>query len=679
MRKIFNLTLAIILVITFASPSVSNAETKLDLIVSKDSINYDESFVFEVKNKDGIDKDKVEEIIVDAKELGIEKEFKLDLDLLATSLSVSQEISPGEKTISMIVKNKDGTDQKFDYKVKVEDKESKGFSWDEAIIYFMLTDRFNNGDPTNDDPHGINYDKDHLESYHGGDFKGIIDKLDYLKELGINTIWITPIVDNIEWNLMNGKGTQYGYHGYWAKDFTKIDEHLGDVETFKELLDQAHDRGIKIMVDVVINHTGYGLKESDNSTNIPNYPTQEDRERFKGMLRTNPKAGDLITGELAGLPDFKTEEDNVRKQVIAWQKAWIENTKTEKGNTIDYFRVDTVKHLDKKTLLDFKNEIIKTKPDFRMIGEFFDGNAFMNGQLLHPSLMDSVLDFDFKKVAKAYTIGNFRSAEKQLLTRNKKINNYWTTGHFLSSHDEDGFLAVRLSGDEGLFKIASSLQLTAKGQPVIYYGEEIGMSGKAAGDFSKGEFGENRYDFDWSKVENNHMLDHYKKLLAIRNSYTNIFTDGTRESLVFDKKQGISVFERALDQEGIIVSLNIKDEEASYNLTSKLKEGEVLKDLYTDKEYTVGKGGQVTINVPGKDEGGTSIIYLEQAEVKAEIVEAPERNQEKDESKEGVKADKEDKKAEEKERKINPITPYILLVSGILLVLLAIFYKKKTK
>ena len=147
-----------------------------------------------------------------------------------------------------------------------------------------MTDRFNDGDPTNNDPNGENYGERDPGEYYGGDFQGIIDKLDYLDELGINTIWISPIVDNINFGLDTPTEEDikyYAYHGYWAKNFEVIEEHFGDLETFKKLIDAAHDRGIKIMVDVVLNHTGYGLKESDAGsgsgiTNILQLKTEPD-------------------------------------------------------------------------------------------------------------------------------------------------------------------------------------------------------------------------------------------------------------------------------------------------------------------------------------------------------------------------------------------------------------------
>ena len=244
--------------------------------------------------------------------------------------------------------------------------ESKNVPWDEEIIYMVMTDRFFDGDPNNNNPENIegSFDKDHLEAYHGGDIKGLIDKVPYLKDLGITTLWITPIVKNINTNMMADKGgKQYGYHGYWASDFTKIDPHLGTEEDLKNLIDILHENGIKLMVDVVINHSGYGTKNIGN---------------FAGMHREESQAGD-VQSELAGLPDFLTEDKNVRDKIINWQVDWLRKLKTDKGNTIDYFRVDTVKHVDIDTMKDFKAAALKEKPDFKMIGENFGASVFKDG------------------------------------------------------------------------------------------------------------------------------------------------------------------------------------------------------------------------------------------------------------------------------------------------------------
>src|SRR5699024_3703808 len=212
------------------------------------------------------------------------------------------------------------------------------------------------------------------------------------------------------------------------------------------------------------------------------------------------------------------EDKEVRDKIINWQVDWLKKLKTEKGNTIDYFRVDTVKHVDLDTMKDFKAALIKENPEFKMIGENFGASIFKDGGYLDSSLLDSLLDFEFKELAKDFVSGKISETEKRLVKRNEAISEEREMGQFLSSHDENGFLKVRLSDDLGKFLVASSLQITAKGQPVIYYGEEIGQSGKKD-NFDKGIFSENRYDFDWDKIENNEILDHYKKMLKIRNAF----------------------------------------------------------------------------------------------------------------------------------------------------------------
>lgn len=470
--------------------------------------------------------------------------------------------------------------------------ESKSRPWDEEIIYMVMTDRFFDGDPTNNNPDNIegSYDKDHLEAYHGGDIKGLIEKVPYLKELGITTLWITPIVKNIETNMMADKGgKQYGYHGYWASDFTKIDPHLGTEEDLKNLIDLLHENGMKLMVDVVINHSGYGTKNLGD---------------FAGMHRDQSRAGD-IESELAGLPDFLTENKEVRDKIINWQVDWLRKIKTEKGNTIDYFRVDTVKHVDIDTMKDFKAAALKEKPDFKMIGENFGASVFKDGGYLDPSMMDSLLDFEFKELAKNFVYGKISETEAKLVKRNEAISEEREMGQFLSSHDENGFLKVRLSDDIGKFLVASSLQLTAKGQPVIYYGEEIGQSGKKD-NFDKGIFSENRYDFDWDKKENNEILNHYKKMIAIRNAFPEIFAKGNRENLYMD--DGVSVFQRTYGDKKVIVGLNTSGEAKEISFDSKI-EGKIV-DLYGNTKIN-NKGGKISLKIPSRNEGGTAVLVEE--------------------------------------------------------------------
>lgn len=464
------------------------------------------------------------------------------------------------------------------------------FAWEEEIIYMVMTDRFFDGDESNNNPSNIegSYDINHLEAYHGGDFRGIIEKIDYLKDLGITTLWITPIVKNIEDNMRQEQNDkQFAYHGYWAEDFTELDPHLGSEEDLKELIDLLHENDIKLMVDVVLNHPGYNT---------------EDEKAFENMLRGEPGAGDEKMF-LSGLPDFKTEEEKVRNKLIEWQVSWLEKLITDKGNTIDYFRVDTVKHVDKETWVDFKSKLIEKDPNFKLIGENFGASIFMDGGYLSSDMMDSLLDFEFKDIAKDFTRGKNSEAELKLVKRNEAMTDGKMMGQFLSSHDEHGFLEMKLGGNVDEFLPAVSLQMTAKGQPVIYYGEELGMSGQKD-NFDNGIHSENRYQFDWDLVENNHIRDHYKKLIEIRRNYSDIFANGDRDTILTE--DNLTIFSRTYDGQSIFVAINTSEVDKTIEIDLG-DEGKSYIDLYNKQSITKNEG-KINITIPANKEGGTAIL-----------------------------------------------------------------------
>lgn len=594
----------------------SKSENNFEVSVYPESVTYNENAVISINTPDS---SSFTEAYIDATEIGGALDLAVDLELLEHTVSIHHSTTAGVKALTVTLVDEAGNEFEEEIEIEVQSREIKDdadFDWDEAIIYFLLTDRFSDGDPSNNDPNGEGYDTNHPESYHGGDLQGIIDRLDYLDELGVNTLWISPIIDNVDHNHRHGKeGSQYGYHGYWAKDFTSIDEHIGDLDTFKTLIDEAHDRGIKIMVDVILNHTGYGMKMTDLGNQIPNFPTVEDQEVFEGMLREKPLNGHDVLGEIYGLPDFKTEEQAVRDQVIQWQTDWIERARTDKGNTIDYFRIDTVKHVEDTTWYAFKNELTKIKPDFKMIGEHFGGTYNNTGGYLNSGQMDSLLDFDFKRLASSYAHGSIERTEAELLKRNEALDHTATVGHFLSSHDEDGFLYYFMQGDEDLYKVAISLQLTAKGQPVIYYGEEIGLSGKAEGDMDQGAFSENRYDFDWDAVEDHHLVEHYKKVLASRNNHSQTFAKGDRVHLAGTDDEGYSIFSRTFEDETIYVGLNTTNEAKTVEFTFDKKIETNMKDEYNDIIYEVKNDQTIQLEIPAYADGGTVILAVTDEEV----------------------------------------------------------------
>ncbi|WP_082034362.1 pullulanase [Cohnella kolymensis] len=544
---------------------------------------------------------------MDLTELGGPAKVNFDTELMAQSISVKDTIGAGMKNVPVTLVDQFGNRHTHTASVTVKARtnaDSRDFDWDEARIYFLLTDRFSDGDKKNNE--GV--DKSHLEAYHGGDFQGLIDRLEYLEKLGINTLWITPIVDNIDFNKgVDFGGKQYGYHGYWAKDFSKLDEHLGDMKTFQKLIEKAHDKGIKIMVDVVLNHTGYGLKPDDNRPGI----TQADKDRFSGMLRTDGVSADTnpIKGELAELPDFKTEEAAVREKIIAWQTGWLERARTKRGDTIDYFRVDTVKHVDSTTWKAFKNALTAINPAFKMVGEFFGATADNNGGTLRSGQMDGLLDFGFKDKARDFANGSIDAVDAYLSDREAKLDNTSTMAHFLSSHDENGFLSHYVNGDKGKLKVAASLQITAKGQPVIYYGEELGRSGRNAGNMGAGEFSENRGDMPWDQLRAERALhDHYEKLLNIRAKFSKVFSKGVRTKLGGSDAEGFMAFNKHYGNQDVVTVINVKPDSKSVTIAVPFTPGARVKDQYSGKVYIVKQNEQITVAVPGMNEGGTVIL-----------------------------------------------------------------------
>lgn len=630
-------------------------EVAIKASVAPNAISSQENAVLEVAVSSE-EEVSYQDIFVDLTPLGGKEKVSINQELMAQTIAVDDSISPGKKTLTITVIDEYGNQHEQNVNVQVKGKPSKDFDWDESRIYFLLTDRFNNGDPSNDDPNGVGYDTSHPETYHGGDFQGITDKLDYLKDLGINTIWMSPIVDNIDWDLRHDKeGHQYGYHGYWADDFTTLEDHFGDMEAFKTLIDEAHERDMKIMVDVVLNHAGYGLKSDDPSIGegIANFPTDEDRAVFEGMFRDG--GTDTIKGELSGLPDFKTEDPAVRQQIIDWQTDWLEKARTDKGNTIDYFRVDTVKHVEDATWKAFKNQLTEIAPEFKMIGEHFGASVDNQGGYLNTGQMDSLLDFEFKHQAANLINGNISSVEEYLEKRNGQLDNAATLGQFLSSHDEDGFLVTSAGGDRDKMKVAASLQITAKGQPVIYYGEEIGQSGMTAGDMDAGEFNENRDDFAWDQVEGNDLYNHYKTMLNIRADYSDVFSKGNRTEIVSNDDEDYLFFQRSYEGEDVVVGMNTTDEAKSLKVSVPFETGAEVVDVYSGAEYAVDSNQKIAVELPARSDGGTMVL--------AASDEPKEKPKDRDNDRNDRDRD-EDKKKEDKEKDLKRPTKHKNVAPG---------------
>ena len=567
--------------------------------VMNKSFNYNENNVvkFKVKQADtDTQKLEVASASIDVSSLGGSSEMPIEPELQAVTISATVDTTLGTKTLPITVTDQYGNKFSTTVDVEITDRVKKNendFDWDEAVVYFMMTDRFFDGNESNNTASGTDTYGDNPGLYHGGDFAGVTAKLDYLQDLGVNTIWLTPIVKNIAGVTVTDEGSEdvpynAAYHGYWASDFTKLNPTMGTTEEFKTMISEAHKRGMRIMVDIVVNHAGYGTEST-----------------FADMLRDKSVSEGDIKSWQSGLPDFATEKADVRAKLVEWQTSWM------KDYGVDYFRVDTVKHVDSTTWAALKNSTTEVNPSFKMIGEYYGAGYASNGSTLGSGQMDADLDFDFNDQATSFVSGNISSVEKFLSARNSALNNAYMTGQFLSSHDEDGFKASLINGkgyteDEATSAalVAATLQLTAKGIPVIYYGEEVGLSG-----LNNYPYQTNRYDMDFSKAtKDNVTYQHYKNLLSIRNAYTDVFARGSRTVVAGSDEEGYDVVSRSYGGTTLYVGMNIKDTAKEVKVPVSLAAGTEVKDLYSGATYTVGSDKTVAVTIPAAKDGGTVIL-----------------------------------------------------------------------
>ena len=352
--------------------------------------------------------------------------------------------------------------------------------WRDEIIYQIVVDRFENGDPNNDfglNPHA-------MADWHGGDWQGVIDRLDYLEKLGITAIWISPVVENVERDAGVG-----GYHGYWAQDFLSPNPHFGDMDKLRELVQKAHDRDIKVILDIVTNHVGqlfyydingngqpddsiFGSGEQSKVTRITEYDPDFDPrgiqaetslgesglapvrfinrpsinrvppepEKFanpnwynrKGRVWDWSEREQVLKGDFpGGLKDLKTRHPKVRRAMIDVYAKWIEWV------GFDGFRIDTLKHVEYGFWEKFAPAIRKRakaagKTNFLMFGESFDGDIQLNGSYTKNGSVDSVFHFSqkFRVIDGVFMHGNPTEDIESLIEDRRK--------HFASVPKKNG-------------------------------------------------------------------------------------------------------------------------------------------------------------------------------------------------------------------------------------------------
>ncbi len=513
--------------------------------------------------------------------------------------------------------------------------QEKPFVWEGANLYFLLTDRFNNGDLTND----VNFNRTEIcgkeRGYQGGDFRGIIQKIDegYFTKLGTNVIWLTPIVEQIHGGLDEGWGFSYAFHGYWTKDWTAIDPNNGTKDDFKELIAKAHAKGIRIMLDAVINHTGPALvsdpvwpsdwvrttpacdfKNYNGNVactlakNLPDILTESNQNvALPDMLIQKWKKEGRYEKEMASLDDFFKRTGYPRAPKYYIMK-WLTDYIIEYG--IDGYRCDTVKHTEEDVWLDFKNQCnfafelwkknnpAKVLDDNRFYtiaevynyglnnGLLFDHgdkkvNYFENG-------FDAMINFDFKWNCKDTYESIFSKYSDKLIGDLKG----YSVLNYVSSHDDGSpFDPKREKTIEAGTKL-----LLAPGISQVYYGDETARSlviEGAKGDATLRSF------MNWNDIKTNtetqKTLLHWQKLGQFRRNHPAVGAGihkqiSTAESYVFAR-----LYTKDNYTDAVIIGLDFPKGKKEIYVDSLFSNGTKLKDAYSGKT-TVVVDGKISID-----------------------------------------------------------------------------------
>ncbi|MEC3906771.1 alpha-amylase family glycosyl hydrolase [Tamlana sp. 2201CG12-4] len=509
------------------------------------------------------------------------------------------------------------------------------FIWEAANVYFLLTDRFNNGDTSNDINFNRNLETGKLRGFEGGDIKGITQKIKagYFTELGINAIWMTPIVEQIHGGTDEGTGLTYGFHGYWTSDWTNLDPNFGTKADLKELVEQAHKKGIRILLDAVINHTGP--------------VTEQDALWPEEWVRTAPQCDyksyeNTITCTLVkNLPDIKTESNEAvqlpPQLVEKWKREgryeqevselnaffertghpraprfyimkWLSDYILEFG--IDGYRVDTVKHVEESVWQEFRKECDYTFSEFKKNNpnKVLDDNDFyLVGEVYNYGISaKKAFDFGDKKVNyfdNAFnSLINFESkwnaaqqTKEVMFKRYSDILNSDLKGYgvmnYLSSHDDgQPFDAER----EKPFETATKL-LLCPGTSQVFYGDESARSlviEDTQGDATLRSF------MNWDAIKNNtktkNILEHWQKLGQFRINHPAVGA-GTHQMLTADPYVFCRRFSKENYKDQVIIGLDLPIGKKVLNVSEVFKNGDQLYDTYSSTPVKV-KNGKVTLN-----------------------------------------------------------------------------------
>jgi glycosidase len=466
----------------------------------------------------------------------------------------------------------------------------QGFGQDDAI-YLVMPDRFANGDPSNDRParSAALLDRTKARFYHGGDLQGLIDRLPYLADLGVTTIWLNPVYDNADsfdpTRRYDGEPFT-DYHGYGAIDFYAVDEHLGDVASFARLVDAAHARGLKIMQDQVANHTGPMHPWADDPPTpawfhgtVARHPSIS----FNAPLLIDPRTSvDLrravLDGWFAGiLPDLNQDDPEVARYLIQNSLWWVGMT------GLDAIRQDTVPYVPATFWHAWTAALVREYPRLWILGEVMEDAPPVVAAFQRD--MHSLFDYPlYRAVRQAFARGGSLRDITAVLAQDAAYPHPDRLVPLLGSHDVRRFMG-EAGATPAALKLAATFIITTRGIPQWYYGDEIAMTGgddpDNRRDFPGGwpDDPRNAFDVSGRSADEQDVFTHVRTLLHLRRKLEALRRGSLRHLALSD-----SLYAYARESPGgfVIVAINKGDLPAEVDVSAgplRLRDGISLDDM----------------------------------------------------------------------------------------------------
>jgi len=526
---------------------------------------------------------------------------------LFVDILISNEMEPGKYKL---IFQKDGVEKEFSYPIlsrEISAEEHRGFS-NEDEIYLIFADRFCDGNPLNNTI-GDSLDKFtflDIDGRKGGDIEGIISELDYLKELGVTAIWVTPMLENNMW---------MSYHGYAATDLYKIDPRFGSNELYKRLIEEAHSRGLKVILDHVSNHIGinhYWVKNPPSENWFNGTPenfihASHDKMAFLDIHGDSTIVKMNQQGWFTDyMPDLNQRNPFLKKYLIQNTIWWIEYA------GIDATREDTYPYCDQKYLAEWAEVILNEYPNFNIVGEVWQGeSAVISGYQTKSPIRKIDFDSNLPVVADFALSDAIRS----FLNGNESIYKvYETIAQDFIYSDPDNLLVFmdnhdiaramyEARGDINKFKIALNLILFTRGIPCIFYGTEIGITGgpkdgELRQPFPGGFIDDERNAFtkDGRTEKENEIYNYLLELLKLRNKYPVLSKGILRHIYPADN---IYLLIKQYEDETALIIVNASEKDLTFQtfqVKTFLPEAKTLFNLETNKYFDTSKNDTLTIN-----------------------------------------------------------------------------------